>query len=159
LALLNDSKYGHRAKDGILSLNLLRSPLYPDPSADRGEHAFRYALQPHAGDAFEGLTIREATLFNMPPLVMEAGPTGLPRFSVDAENVVLDTIKVAEDGKTLALRLFESHGRACEVALSLPPGWGRVEAADLLERPKGPADPVRLVFGPFEIRTLLVGRS
>ena len=39
-ALLNDSKYGHRAKNGLISLNLLRAPTYPDPTADRGTHTF-----------------------------------------------------------------------------------------------------------------------
>ena len=45
-ALLNDSKYGHRAKNGLLSLNLLRSPTFPDKTADRGIHAFTYAFTP-----------------------------------------------------------------------------------------------------------------
>ena len=40
--LLNDSKYGLRAKDGKLSLNLLRSPTFPDESADKCEHEFIY---------------------------------------------------------------------------------------------------------------------
>ncbi|TPX05855.1 hypothetical protein FJ656_04275, partial [Schumannella luteola] len=41
-ALLNDAKYGHRAKDGLLSLNLLRAPTFPDRTADRGVHEFGY---------------------------------------------------------------------------------------------------------------------
>ena len=47
-ALLNDSKYGHRAKDGLVSLNLLRSPTFPDKTADRGTHEFTYAFTPFA---------------------------------------------------------------------------------------------------------------
>ena len=45
-ALLNDGKYGHRAKNGLLSLNLLRSPTFPDKTADRGIHRFTYAFCP-----------------------------------------------------------------------------------------------------------------
>ena len=45
--LLNDSKYGLRAKDGKLSLNLLRSPTFPDESADKCEYEFIYAILPH----------------------------------------------------------------------------------------------------------------
>ena len=45
--LVNDSKYGLRAKDGKLSLNLLRSPTFPDESADKCEHEFIYAILPH----------------------------------------------------------------------------------------------------------------
>ena len=47
-ALLNDSKYGHRAKNGLLSLNLLRAPTFPDKTADRGSHRFTYAFCPFA---------------------------------------------------------------------------------------------------------------
>ena len=47
-ALLNDAKYGHRAKSGLLSLNILRSPTFPDKTADRGEHSFSYAFRPYA---------------------------------------------------------------------------------------------------------------
>ncbi|MBN9181011.1 MAG: hypothetical protein J0J00_10795, partial [Microbacterium sp.] len=45
-ALLNDGKYGHRAKNGVVSLNLLRSPTFPDKTADRGSHEFVYAFTP-----------------------------------------------------------------------------------------------------------------
>ena len=45
-ALLNDSKYGHRVKNGRMSLNLLRAPVYPNKTADRGEQAFSYAICP-----------------------------------------------------------------------------------------------------------------
>ena len=31
VALLNDGKYGHSARDNVLGISLLRSPLYPDP--------------------------------------------------------------------------------------------------------------------------------
>ena len=50
VALLNDGKYGHSVHGNVLTLSLLRSPLYPDPTADEGEHHFTYSLLPHAGD-------------------------------------------------------------------------------------------------------------
>ena len=52
-ALLNDSKYGHRAKSGLLSLNLLRSPTFPDKTADRGSHSFTYAFRPFRAGALD----------------------------------------------------------------------------------------------------------
>ena len=67
-ALLNDSKYGHRAKDGLLSLNLLRSPTFPDKTADRGIHEFTYAFTPFAaGDL--ATVIAEGYRLNNPLLV------------------------------------------------------------------------------------------
>jgi alpha-mannosidase len=49
LSLINESKYGYDAAGNVLRLSLLRSPIYPDPNADRGHQVFRYALYPHAG--------------------------------------------------------------------------------------------------------------
>ena len=44
VALLNDAKYGHSAHGNVLTLSLLRGPLYPDPGADEGRA--RLHLQP-----------------------------------------------------------------------------------------------------------------
>ena len=66
VALLNDGKYGHSAKGNVLGISLLRSPLYPDPLADEGEHRFTYALLPHPGDWTEAGVTREAFALNSP---------------------------------------------------------------------------------------------
>ena len=64
-ALLNDGKYGHRAKNGLLSLNLLRSPTFPDKTADRGIHRFTYAFCPfESGDLAK--VVREGYRLNNP---------------------------------------------------------------------------------------------
>ncbi|MGH3147657.1 MAG: alpha-mannosidase, partial [Rubrobacter sp.] len=38
VALLNDGKYGHSARANVLGISLLKSPMYPDPLADEGDH-------------------------------------------------------------------------------------------------------------------------
>jgi alpha-mannosidase len=51
--------------------------------------------------------VAEAACFNAP---LRPGP-GLPSFaSVDDPNLVLDTIKRAEDSDAVVLRLYEAHG-------------------------------------------------
>ena len=50
VALLNDCKYGYRAKGSELSISLLRASTEPDPIADRGAHRFTYAILPHERD-------------------------------------------------------------------------------------------------------------
>lgn len=67
-ALLSDSKYGFRVKDGLMSINLLRSPVYPDKTADRGKHRFRYAFYPHTGDCFSAKVPEQSYLFNLLPV-------------------------------------------------------------------------------------------
>src|SRR5699024_2968659 len=66
VALINDCKYGHRVKDGLISLDLLRSPKHPDTECDIGEHVFGYCLRPHMGTWCECDIVRQAYLYNEP---------------------------------------------------------------------------------------------
>jgi alpha-mannosidase len=107
-ALLTDSKYGYSCYGGDLRVSLLRSPKSPDPEADMGAHEFAYALLPHAGGWREGGVLREAALFNAPLRWTTVGPAE-PFAIVDGE-LVLDTIKRAQDSDGLILRLYEPYG-------------------------------------------------
>ena len=76
-ALLNDGRYGHHALGNELGLSLLRSPVWPDPLADEGEHELTYSLLPHAGGWLEGGVLAEAEDLNRPLLARPtAAPTG-----------------------------------------------------------------------------------
>lgn len=151
-ALLNDAKYGHRAKNGLLSLNLLRAPTFPDKTADRGSHSFTYAFTPFAtGDLAK--VIREGYRLNNPLTATEAQLASLA--SVDGPGVVLETIKVGENGGAV-LRLYESLGRETTTALRTRLPHSTAHETDLLERPTGTADLEHLSFGPFEIKTILL---
>jgi alpha-mannosidase len=107
-ALLSDSKYGFSCYDGELKLTLLRSPKSPDPEADMGRHEFAYALLPHAGGWREGGVLREAILFNTPLVWTDGGPE--QPFAVVEGELVLDTVKRAEDSDDVVLRLYEPYG-------------------------------------------------
>ena len=70
VALFNDSKYGHRVKDRILDISLLRSVSYPGPVkgfTDIGEHEFTYSLFPHKGSYGDGGVVQAAHELNSPP--------------------------------------------------------------------------------------------
>ncbi len=151
-ALLNDGKYGHRAKNGLISLNLLRAPTYPDPTADRGSHSFSYAFTPFAsGDLAK--VIREGYGLNNPLLDASGVELGSVASTSDP-GVIIETIKGAESGSGVVLRLYESLGRATTTAVRTTlPHTSAVET-DLLERPIGRVDLSRLEFTPFEIKTI-----
>lgn len=151
-ALLNDCKYGHRAKLGLISLNLLRAPTYPDPTADRGWHAFSYAFTPFArGDLAK--VIREAYRLNH-PLLPSGGGVLESVASTSDPAVIVETIKPAENGNGAVLRLYESLGRPATTALHTSLSHVAAVETDLLERPIGDADLGSLEFGPFEIKTI-----
>jgi alpha-mannosidase len=151
-ALLNDSKYGHRAKNGLISLNLLRAPTYPDRTADRGSHSFAYAFMPFAtGDL--GTVVREAYRLNN-PLLPAAGVELESVVSTSDPGVVIETIKQAEDGDGVVLRLYESLGKATTTSIATTLPHRTAIETDLLERPNGPIDLRKVGFGPFEIKTI-----
>ena len=70
--------------------------------------------------------------------------------------MIVETVKRAESGEGVVLRLYESLGRATTTSLTTTLPHTTATATDLLERPTGPADLGELAFGPFEIRTLLL---
>jgi alpha-mannosidase len=156
-ALLNDCKYGHRLKNGLISLNLLRSPTFPDKEAGRGLQRFTYAFCPFES-ADPGKVIREAYRLNHPPLASPAGAFGsLAR--VSDPQVILETLKAAESGEGIVLRLYESLGREAEVSLDTDIPHREVYLTDLLENRGEPGDLRRLRFSPFEIKTVLLARG
>lgn len=122
VSLLNDGKYGHSAHGNELGLTLLRSPVYPDPLADEGEHHFTYAIYPHQGD-WRGQTILESQDLNAPMntcVVTEKSgdwPTSRAFMRVDQAGVRLSALKKAEDSDEILVRLYEAIGKRGTVHL------------------------------------------
>ena len=167
VALLNDGKYGHSACGNVLGISLLRSPVHPDPFADEGEHHFTYSLFPHKGDWTGSGVAQEAFALNSPLFTTEVAPgagtlpveTGL----VMAEGVklALGSLKRAEDGRALILRLYVAHGARGKSVLRFAKEIKRAEKANLLEETERSGSSL-LVEGntlhvevrPFEVLTL-----
>ena len=152
-SLMNDCKYGHRVKEGLVSLNLLRAPVFPDPHADRGKHEFTYALYPHKG-ALSKETLRRACRLNKPPVPFTGAHGFGPLVEVDNDEVVVALVKKAYDGNALVVRLYESQGRPAAAALKAHFTYQGAFETDLLEENGRPIDPDQLTFRPFEIKTV-----
>ena len=168
VALLDDCKYGHRITNRSLDLNLLRSPTYPDPTADMSAHEFTYASLPHDGGMRDIAVTRAAYELNVPIRIsaIAGGATDalLAEFSLvesDHASVIIETVKQAEDSSGLVVRAYEARGATIKTALRF--GMDVVEAwrTDLMERPleklevKGERA-VPINFAPFEIQTVRV---
>jgi alpha-mannosidase len=167
LSLLNQSKYGYDAAGNVLRLTLLRSPIDPDPEADRGHHHFHYALYPHAGTWKEALTIRHGWEYNYPltAVVTAAHPGTLPAShsfaSVTPENVILTAVKKAEDTNGLIFRVYEWAGKDSTVEFHVPVGATGATVTNMMETPEGAAlpisgDVVKAPIHPYEILTIRV---
>lgn len=163
VALLNDCKYGYNVHGGILDLNLLRSPGYPDPEADRAEHDFTYALLPHDGDFADGGVVRAGYELNVPLRVIgKTGDTTVPTslLTVNAPNVIVEAVKKAEDSDALIVRLYEAHGKAVTAEVRFADAIASAELVDLMEEHPEEVEvngtAVSVPFRPFEVQTVRV---
>jgi alpha-mannosidase len=159
-ALLTDCKYGYSCLGGELRISLLRSPKSPDPAADMGRHEFAYALLPHAGGWREGEVVREAALFNAPLRWTDVSLEG-SFAAVEAGELVLDTIKHAEDSDAIVLRLYEPHGGRGTARLRLAAPFRSACRATLLEEdgaalPVGADRTIVVEYRPRELVTVKV---
>jgi alpha-mannosidase len=164
VALLNDAKYGHESRDNVLMLSLLRGPLYPDPLADLGRHHFIYSLFPHAGDWTEAGVTEEAFTLNSPLIVCESAQPVHEHSLLRQEglSLALGSLKRAEDGNGLVLRVYEPHGARGVASLRFDRVVTDVERVNLLEEPasEGAApmlvspNTVLLDVRPFEVISL-----
>ncbi|MFN8492285.1 MAG: glycoside hydrolase family 38 C-terminal domain-containing protein [Caldilineaceae bacterium] len=182
VALLNDSKYGHKIKGNVIDLNLLRSVPHPGPRlvqdadvapgephpvyTDQCDHVFTYALYPHQGDHVAGRVIQAAYALNCPlqalPLAVQTGSLLRERafLQVDAPNVIIEAVKKAEDDDAVILRLYEAEHQQTRTQLRFGFAVAAVAETNLLEEAARPlaleGDGVTLEFRPFEIKTLKV---
>jgi alpha-mannosidase len=160
VAVLTDSKYGYSCYGNELRISLLRSPTSPDPEADRGRHTFAYALLPHEGGWRDAGVVAEGLRFNVP--IRWAASAGDTRAfaSVDDPNVVLDTIKYAEDDDSLVLRLYEAHGARGTATLRLALPFESARLANALEDDGEPLavtrETIQLAYRPHDVLTVKV---
>ena len=157
-AVLNDSKYGVSTEGGTISLTLLRAAASPEMRADNGLHRFTYAFEAWEGAFLDAPVVADGLRLNYPLTMTEGAVPSRSLFSVDAPNVIIDTVKPAEDGSgDIILRLYES--KKCDTAFTLRAEWplASVCLCDMLEQPEKelPTDAcLQLHACPFEIITL-----
>jgi alpha-mannosidase len=165
VALLNDSKYGHKVKGHTFDLNLLRSVPYPgarvatapaDPAepnhiyTDQCDHRFTYALYPHLGDLTTGRVPQAAYELNVPLRVVGIEDNGgaaekeLPArhalLQIDAANIIVEAVKCAEDGPDLVIRLYEAARRTTVATLRFGFPVASAAEVDLMEENPLPRD-------------------
>ncbi len=160
VSLLNDCKYGHSVKDANMALTLIKSGIEPNPSTDQEEHYFTYALYPHAEGWQEAGTVREAYCLNQPALVTDAGQPGrvYSLASADKENIILETVKAAEDGTGTVYRMYESENAKTKAHLTVNQPFTKAYICNLLEEVQSEAEVEgnRIAFecGAYEIVTV-----
>ncbi|KAG0078065.1 Glycoside hydrolase, 38 vacuolar alpha mannosidase [Linnemannia elongata] len=168
VALLNDCKFGYSCHGNVMRLSLLRSPKAPDLNCDMGHHEFAFAVLPHKGTFHESNVVRQSYQFNVPIVVQSIAKNLLKEhkpisyFEIEgAKNVVLDTIKRAEDSDHIIIRLHEAFGGRAQFKLKSFLNVQSVVRCNILEDDGEPIEFVKserasgwIVLHAFEILTL-----
>ncbi len=162
----NDGKYGHDIRDNVIRISLLRSPTSPDPLADQGQQTFTYSVLPHTG-VWDERTIGAAYALNDPLIVhngaaldeQSACTSDLESLIVaEQPNIVIETIKQAEDGQGVIVRFYESQRRRGPIALTASFPLQAAWQTNLLEHNERElavdGRQVMLSVHPYEIVTL-----
>ena len=179
-AVLNNCKYGVSMNGNSLELTLLRASASPEMRADNKVHHFTYAFTAWEGSFMDSDVVRQGYELNVKPYVAAGSGQDFSLLSIDRSNIILDTMKPAEDGSgDIILRLYESKKAETSAGVQLSPellGAGgalnrgedgasdcHVYACDMLENvtEELPATDgaLALSFHPFEIKTVRISRG
>jgi len=157
-ALFATDNYGWNARTlkrggTHLGLSLLRSPLWPDPDADRGEHRLSWAIAPLEPGTGIGALENAWRAYAYPPRVR--------LFTCNDPGVLVVACKPADDDGGIVVRVRECDGEARRMQLHFGGRARSVESCDALERPlerEVTLEDGAILAGlePFELRTFRV---
>ena len=154
VAVVNDCKYGYYARDGIISINLLRSQMAPCIDQDKGMHTFRYAVYPHKNACCQSKVYQKAYAFNRPLISGNYNEHQSILRSLPEDSIIIECIKPAEFGHAIIARLFNCQNGIVSAEIQAGFTFKEVCETDLLEENPLHLDSLKLEFKPFEIRTL-----
>ncbi len=160
-AVLNDCKYGVSMLGDTIALTLLRASTAPIEHCDRGAHDFTYSYYFWDGSFMESQVVQQGYELNVPVIEAEGMAPTASLMQVDASNIIIETVKAAEDGSgDIILRLYESVNTAANAVLSLGIPASHVAICDMLENEREAVPvidgKVALTFRGFEIKTIRI---
>lgn len=161
VALLNDCKYGHSINNSNMAITLIKSGTEPNPTTDQEEHYFTYAIYPHAGNWRDAGVVAEAYKLNQPSYSVLGGVPGTSTSyaKVNKSNVILETIKKAEDGNGVILRFYECDNALTKAHITLEKigSIAKIEECNLIEEKvadvEQSGDGFDFTIKPFEIKS------
>ena len=165
VSVINDCKYGYDIDGNVLRITLMRAPILPDANADKGISTFRYGVYAHENRWDDADTVKEAFKENIPlsAVYVADGKGERAQYSyitLSDEKVMIDAVKLAQDGDGVIIRVYEPSAHSGEVTMSLPCDNIKVIECNMMEvdEKEIPADGNSFTFGikPFEVKTFRV---
>ena len=162
VTLINDCKYGIGLDGGELRLSLMKSGLGPDTRGEEGPHLFNYSILPHQGGFSVESVVRPAYEVNISVInMLTSAPMDEFKgiIEVDQPNIIVESIKWAENQNAFVVRIYEAGKTGGKVNLKFNISVKTVSLVNLLEENPDLVemnnDIVSLYLRPFEIKTLL----
>ena len=153
------SKYGYSVKNSTMGISLLKSASAPDPEADQGKHSFSYSVFFSKGGT-EGLSAAVDAgyaVHNPPCLITESPDWKLPFDLVTLRGkVLLETLKISEDGSGVIARFYEALGSEAAISLKLNVMADVSETNLIEETVEEKPELEEITFHPFQLRTFLI---
>jgi len=152
VSLLNRSKYGYDIKGSTMRLSLLRSPNWPDPTADRGKHVIEYAIVPHSGRLDPVRATREGEGYNNPLIALRTTshrgnlPAAKSFITLEPQSLVLSSIKKSEDGASWVVQFYDVGGSDAVGTLTLPATVKKAAYSNLMEDDGKPITPAKNII-------------
>ncbi len=166
VSFLNDCKFGVSVRGSEVGLSMLKSAIHPNPEADKEHHEFTYSVYPHTENWTDANTVAQAYELNNPMTAVVKENEGgnladeYSLFKVDRDNVVIETVKKAENGEELIVRLYECYNRRTNVTLICGEEIADAVECNLLEEDEKQVsfadNTVSLLSRPYEIKTLKI---
>ncbi len=126
VALLNDGKYGFGVDNGDLSMTILKSGSFPFDGASDYIPTFTYSIVAHSDTACNSGVIEKSYVLNRPFYAREVKenakgqlPESFSLADCKTAGVILETVKRAEDGDSVILRMYEAYKERKTVELSI----------------------------------------
>lgn len=139
VGLLNDCKYGFNTEGSTMKLTVLKCSQYPNEEADQGAHKLTYSIMAYEGDFREAGVINEAYALNQPLTVAQvcankgALADEFSLVSCDKANVIVETVKKAEDDDGMIVRMYDAFNRRANATVTVAEGFKKAYLCDLME--------------------------
>ena len=166
LSILNDCKYGCDVKDGRIRPTLFRCATNPNTIQDREFHSFTFSIYPHEFAAKDSGVVEQAYSVNFPlyaiPAKAQKGELNDRCAFVTTldDNIIIETVKIAEDSDELIVRAYETWNRKTTAQLFFYDDIESATECNLLEEEDAPVKfggkSIEATFKPFEIKTFKV---
>ncbi len=138
VSIINDCKYGYDIDKNVMRITLMRAPVLPDATADKGISTFRYGIYVHENRWDDADTVKEAFRENVPLEAVYVPYGNADEYErsfikVSDDRIMIDAVKAAQDGDGIIIRIYETHAHTGKLSITLPFDIGELYACNMME--------------------------